>query len=242
MPVAPCPPLVEERRSEAERRRFVGDLFDASAADYDRICRLMAFGFGQRYRRDALRRAGVAPGMRVLDVATGTGLVAREALALTERRGTVVGVDPSAGMLREARQVGYLSVRGFGEALPFASGAFDFLSMGYALRHLSDLGTAFAEYRRVLRPGGRLLVLEITAPASGLRRWLTRQYMQRVVPRLARAATRRATGGQLMEYYWDTIARCVPPATILDALAASGFAGVHRHVVHGIFSEYTARR
>ena len=78
------------------------ELFDQAARDYDRVESLMAFGSGPRYRRDALVRAGLASGMRVLDVAIGTGLVAREALRVVGPGGAVVGIDVSAGMLGRA--------------------------------------------------------------------------------------------------------------------------------------------
>ena len=99
-------------------------------------------------------------------MAIGTGLVAREAAAILGGTGGVVGLDLSEGMLAEARRsLGVTLVQARAEALPFADASFDFVSMGYALRHVADLARLFAEYRRVLRPGGRLLVLEI-APAG----------------------------------------------------------------------------
>ncbi|MGH8698651.1 MAG: class I SAM-dependent methyltransferase, partial [Burkholderiales bacterium] len=84
------------------KRGFVGRMFDATAGDYDRVDRLLAFGSGSWYRRQALLRAGLAPGMRMLDVAVGTGLVAREAVRILGDPRSVVGVDPSAGMMAAA--------------------------------------------------------------------------------------------------------------------------------------------
>ena len=223
-------------------RRLVAGLFDASAEHYDRICRVMSFGTGQTYRRDALTRAGLQPGMRLLDVATGTGLMVREAMAILGDESLVLGVDPSAGMLREARQVRYRVVRGLGEALPFQSRRFDFLCMGYALRHLDDLHETFSEYLRVLSPGGRLVLLEITPPDSRVGSWLTRQYFQHAVPLMTRVVTRNSASEHLMRYYWDTIAQFVPPADVVSSLRESGFVDVARNVVHGIFSEYVGRK
>src|SRR5262249_28149959 len=149
----PHPQLSEYYGDEAERRRLLDRLFDRSARDYDRIGRWMSFGSGESYRADCLRRAGLRPGMRVLDVATGTGPVARAA-AQTVGVERVLALDPSMGMLLEARRaVGVAGVRGLGEQLPWRDGSFDFLSMGYALRHVGDLRATFAEYHRVLRPG-----------------------------------------------------------------------------------------
>ena len=198
----------------------------------------MAFGFGESYRREALQRAGLGHGMRMLDVATGTGLVAREALALVGSSGHVVGADPSTGMLRESRRVGHRTVQATGEALPFVAGYFDVVGMGYALRHLSDLETAFAEYRRVLKPGGRMVILEITRGESRAARWLTRQYLQRAVPFITRLVTQSPAGEALMKYYWNTIADCVEPEAILAAMRACGFTDVERRVIRPVFSEY----
>ncbi len=97
--VAPHPPLKKYYGGERERRGFVTALFDRTAPHYDWINRVMSLGSGVRYRRDALRRAGLAPGQRLLDVAIGTGLVARAARDILGDGGHVTGVDLSMGML-----------------------------------------------------------------------------------------------------------------------------------------------
>lgn len=222
------------------KRRFTGRMFDSGAADYDRVDRLLAFGSGTWYRRQALLRAGLASGMRMLDVAVGTGLVAREAAEVVGARGCVVGVDPSAGMLAQSEAHGLRLVRGRAEALPFAARSFDFLCLGYALRHLSDLQAVFAEFHRVLRPGGRLLVLEITRPDGRVANAMLKAYMHGVLPALTRLVSSSKDTPELYRYYWDTIEACVPPDRILATLAASGFARSARAVQLGIFSEYAA--
>jgi demethylmenaquinone methyltransferase/2-methoxy-6-polyprenyl-1,4-benzoquinol methylase len=230
------------RRME-ERRDFVDRLFDGTAKDYDWITRCLSFGSGAWYRRQALLRAGLAPGMRVLDVATGTGQVAAAIRKVVGPRGSVVGLDRSGRMLAVARRnLDLTAVRASAEALPFAGSLFDFLSMGYALRHVADLAPTFAEYRRILVPGGRLLILELTPPEDGWRRRLLKAWLDRFVPLIARLGARSSETATLMEYFWDTIDRCVPPASILDALRGAGLTGVERHVVLGIFSEYRAVR
>jgi demethylmenaquinone methyltransferase / 2-methoxy-6-polyprenyl-1,4-benzoquinol methylase len=223
---------------EPGRRAFLDGLFGETAGDYDFVERLLGFGSGPWYRRDALRRAGLKPGMRVLDIATGTGLVAREASALGAR---VIGLDPSAGMLSEARRLSYPLVRALGEKLPFADASFDFVSMGFALRHVADLNALFAEMRRVLVPGGVACVLEITRPRSAVAAAPLRFFMTQVVPALARVSGRGTASRRLMRFYWDTIEACVPPAAVLDSFAQSGLAA-KRAVVLGIFSEYIAIR
>ena len=238
--LTPHVPLTEYYADEPERHRFVRRIFDDTAADYDRIERVLAFGSGPWYRARALRRARLKAGAQVLDVGIGTGLVAREAMKIIGPAGRLVGVDPSPGMMGEVRLPGVELLAGRAEALPCADASCDFLSMGYALRHLSDLAAAFAEFHRVLRPGGRLLVLEITRPQGRLASLALKTYMRAVVPTIARVVARRHETSELWRYYWDTIEACVPPDAVLAALRAAGFRRVRRYVELGIFSEYTA--
>lgn len=236
---APHPPLRQFYDSDAERQAFVTRLFDRSARHYDRINATLSLGLGLRYRRHALARAGLRRGMTVLDVATGTGLVARAAVELVGDPRRVVGLDPSAGMLRQAGQtVAIPRVQGIGERLPFADEQFDLVTMGYALRHVPDLDVAFAEYFRVLRPGGRVLLLEIAAPPAGPALALARWYLGVAVPRLTRLLTRSADAELLTRYYWETIAECVPAEVILAALRAGRFAPVRRRTVATVLNEY----
>ena len=240
---APHAPLTDYYGAEAERRGFVNGIFDDTAIDYDRIERLMALGTGPWYRRHAHVRAGLTSGMEVLDVAVGTGLVAREAAAVVGDARKVVGVDPSIGMLRAAsRPQGIVAVQGTAERLPFATDRFDFLSLGFALRHMSDLEIVLQEFHRVLRPGGILCVLEITRPRSAVARRALKAYMRVVIPLLARLVGKRRDTPLLFRYFWDTIEACVAPEAVLEALRHAGFAEVKRTVEAGIFSEYTGRK
>ncbi len=147
------------------------------------------------------------------------------------------------GMLREARRTLSIPlVQGTVEELPFANNHFDFLSMGYALRHMAGLDVAFGECLRVLKPGGRVLILEITLPSSRLGQRVFRVYFEKVLPRIARISTGSAKAELLMKYYWDTIAGCVPPDMILGVLKSSGFIDVERRVLGGLLSEYLGRK
>ncbi|MBI5258279.1 MAG: class I SAM-dependent methyltransferase [Burkholderiales bacterium] len=241
-PLPPHPPLAAYYGDEPEHQRFLRRIFDDTAADYERIEHVLAFGSGRWYRRCALERAGIASGHRVLDVGIGTGMVAREALPLIGPTGRLVGVDPSPGMMGQVALPGVELVRGKAEALPQPDASADFLSMGYALRHISDVAAAFSEFHRCLRPGGRLLVLEITRPAGALATGLLKTYMRLVVPQIARVVARQRQTPELWRYYWDTIEACIPPETVMLALRNAGFTDVQRHVELGIFSEYTARK
>jgi len=242
--IAPHPHLTEYYGGESQRRGFVADIFDQTAHSYDWIDRVMSLGSGVRYRRDALRRAGLTPGQRLLDVAVGTGLVARAANDILGDGERITGVDLSMGMLVEARKTLPVAlVQGIAEKLPIADACTDFVTMGYALRHVTNLESTFREYLRVLKPGGTLLILELTRPAArSLAYRLTRFYLHTVVPLIARLGPGGADSKKLMEYFWDTIDQCVPPATILEALSSSGFASSRRNVSHHVFSEYVAKK
>jgi demethylmenaquinone methyltransferase/2-methoxy-6-polyprenyl-1,4-benzoquinol methylase len=246
-PASPAlPPHALLRRyyaDEGQRRAFVRDIFDSTAGDYDRVENAMALGSGSWYRRSALVRGGLKPGMKTLDVAIGTGLVAREAMALTGNPRLVFGVDPSEGMLSQAvRSLDVRAVRGTAERLPLASGIFDFLTMGYALRHLGDLAAALGEFHRVLRPGGVACILEITRPAGKISMSLLRAYMRGLVPFVSRLTARTPQSPMLWQYYWDTIEACVPPEKVMQAMRDAGFVDVKRYVEWGVFSEYTGRK
>lgn len=239
----PHPELSAYYRGHRGKRTFLRQIFNETAADYDRVERILALGSGRWYRRAALRRAGLIGDMRVLDVATGTGLVAREAINLAGAGGRVIGVDPSVGMLRQARaSLGLPAALGVGEALPFASATFDFLSMGYALRHLPDLRIAFAEFFRVLRPGAKICILEISRPAGPLGRQLLGVYFRLLLPMLARATTSSPQTHKLWQYYWETIDQCVAPDVVMQALRDVGFDNVGRNVSLGLFSEFVATK
>ena len=240
--LSPLPSRTKYWGSADERQSAVTALFDRSAEHYDRACGILSFGSGRHYRRDALRRNGVQTAMQVLDVGTGTGLLAREIARVVGPSGRVIGIDPSVRMMTAGGcQPDVGVVQGLGEQLPFGSSRFDFVTMGYALRHVADLSETFSEYRRVLRPNGHVLLLEITKPASRLGAALARTYFGQVVPCLAAVGTGSTNAGRLMRFYWDTIEQCVAPSIVLSALRQAGFSA-ERTVRFGIFSEYIALR
>ncbi|HZV99884.1 MAG TPA: class I SAM-dependent methyltransferase [Methylophilaceae bacterium] len=240
---APHAPLTEYYQTEEDRQAYLRQIFDDTAPDYDRIEQMMSFGTGSGYRRDALIRAGLKTGMKVLDVGIGTGLVAAQACVLTGDPALITGVDPSPGMLAASKlPKGLVLMEGRAEKLPFPDNHFDFLSMGYALRHISDLSTAFAEFERVLKPGGRLCILEITQARTPAGKWILKTYMRGIVPLLTRFISKQKTTTTLWRYYWDTIEACVVPEQVMATLRAVGLTQVKRNLELGIFSEYQATK
>ncbi|WP_455212159.1 class I SAM-dependent methyltransferase [Kaarinaea lacus] len=242
-PLIPHPPLKQYYADEDHRRGFVSWLFDETACHYDWIIRAMSFGSGNWYRKQALARAGLAENMQVLDVATGTGPVAKTASEIVGPSGQVFGLDRSFNMMKEARKIVSVPfIHSDAGRLPFPDNTFDFLSMGYALRHVDDLNGTFDEYFRVLKPGGTVLILELTQPKSSLGRKFVKFYLRRIVPKIARLGSRSKDAETLMTYFWDTIENCVSPDTILSAMNQSGFENTNRNCALSIFSEYTARK
>jgi demethylmenaquinone methyltransferase/2-methoxy-6-polyprenyl-1,4-benzoquinol methylase len=239
---APVPPHSSLRQYYGEdeaRADYVRGLFDVAAPHYERINRFMSLGTGLAYRRRALEQAGLRPGMRLLDIASGTGLVLRPAARIVGPTGLAVGLDQSLGMLREARSIKPLPVvQARGETLPFTSQQFDFVSLGYGLRHVSDLGVLFGECFRVLRPGGRLLVLEFSRPRSRISRF----YLKHVVPFLTRLGTRDPGGHKVMRYCWDTVDQFVPTDVVLENVERAGFADAAHKGVFGVLAEFSATR
>lgn len=239
-PVLPHPILTEYYPNETAKRVWLKSIFDETSQDYDRVESWLALGSGRWYRRQALLRAGLKSGMIVADVACGTGLVAREAVGIVGETGRVVGIDPSAGMLQQAAaSIKFETRSGRAEAIPEVDGMFDFLSMGYALRHVDDLSSAFTEFHRVLKPGGRVCVLEITSPESRIGRFLMAMYMRIVSGVYCRFISRSARTKELWHYYWETIDMCARPELVMHELRAAGFTDVKRVTPLGIFSEYT---
>lgn len=229
--------------AESGRREFLDHIFDETSVDYDRIEKLIGFGSGAWYRRQALLRAGLAPGMRVVDVGVGTGLVANAAAEIVGDPRLVIGVDPSAGMMAQARLPQEVRLlHGKAESLPLPDGSADFLSMGFALRHVGGLDAAFREFRRVLAPGGRLLIMELTRPEGRVANVLLKTYLRTVVPTVARLSARSRETPKMWRYYWDTIEACVPPVSVMEQLRSAGLADVARRIEVRIFSEYTASR
>ncbi len=237
----PHPTLAAHYPTPEAKPEFVNRLFDRGAKHYDAVVDWGFLHSGAAYRRRTLKQHGLRPGDHLLDVACGTGLVAVEAAKILGTAENITCLDPSAGMLAVARtKLTARFVLGRAENMPLADNSFDFLTMGYALRHVTSLEQTFREYRRVLKPTGKLLILEVTKPAGRFPRFLFRLYFGRTYPFLTRLFTRSKEARDMMHYYWETMDACVPPTDVLAALRAAGLRDVKRDTVLGLFSEYSA--
>jgi demethylmenaquinone methyltransferase / 2-methoxy-6-polyprenyl-1,4-benzoquinol methylase len=165
----------------------VRSMFDGIAWVYDALNGAMTVGLHHRWRERAADLSRVGPGDRVLDVATGTGDLALELARRVSRGGEVVGSDFSEGMLARARIKGGAAVRfewGDALALPYADDSFDAATVGFGARNFSDLARGLAEMARVVRPGGRVVVLEFTMPRRAPLSTFYGFWFDRVVPLL----------------------------------------------------------
>jgi demethylmenaquinone methyltransferase/2-methoxy-6-polyprenyl-1,4-benzoquinol methylase len=204
----------------------VRSMFDRIAPVYDVMNRVMTAGLDVRWRRLAAQ-AVVQPGDRVLDAACGTG-----DLAIADVKagaGQVTGLDFSEKMLERARRKAPLEwVHGDMLALPFAEATFDAATVGFGVRNVADLELALRELRRVLRPGGRLAILEITQPRGVLRPFFS-LWFDRVVPLLGKVLP----GGSAYTYLPASVRRFPPAEGLVELLQSAGFGEVRFRLLAG---------
>lgn len=235
-------PVIDHRYEKAEDRRgYVKQLFDEGAEYYDPVCEWGFLGTGNLYRKDAQRRHGLKPGMKLLDVASGTGLMAVAAAELMGYEKDITCVEPSDGMINVAKRKLHANfVHSGAESMPLPDENYDFLTVGYAMRHFADLGQTFGEFHRVLKPGGKVLILEVTRPEGKIGSYFFRLYFGKIYPFFSKLLTRSQKAEEMMAYYWETMDTCVRPASILNALKDAGFTNVKRRAIFNVFSEYSA--
>ena len=218
-----------------EKRAAVRTMFDTTAPRYDLVNRLMTFRLDVRWRRLARETLALSPGSVVLDLACGTGDFAVD---LAEEGHRPIGVDLSFGMLASARTTAPL-VQGDLLGLPVASGSVDAAVCGFALRNLVELPPFFAELARVVRPGGRIALLDVSEPDLAVMRWGHGIYFNHVVPRIGGLLSDRSA----YAYLPRSVSYLPPAPEMLAMLDRAGFADLgHRQLSGGITQLLTAQR
>jgi demethylmenaquinone methyltransferase/2-methoxy-6-polyprenyl-1,4-benzoquinol methylase len=225
-PAARTPSGLATERGNAAAPAEVGAMFDRISAVYDTMNLVISAFQEPRWRRRAVAIAGLGPGGRAIDVATGTGKVAADLLRAASPGGEVLGVDLSPGMIGVARsryegQAGLTFVVGDALALPAEDGRFDAATIAFGMRNLPDYTGGFAEMTRVVRPGGRVVCLEISRPRSRLAR-LLRWWFDRIVPVLGRLAGQ----GDAYAYLVRSVQSYPPPERIAEVMREAGLVGV----------------
>ncbi|MDX6698970.1 MAG: demethylmenaquinone methyltransferase / 2-methoxy-6-polyprenyl,4-benzoquinol methylase [Solirubrobacteraceae bacterium] len=212
------PGVLEERQVRA--------MFDRIAGVYDRLNRVMTVGLDREWRRRAADLARVGPGDRVLDVATGTGDLALELAGRVGPSGEVVGCDFAEEMLALAREKDPEGRVRFEWAnalsLPYDTASFDAATVGFGARNFADLGRGVAEMARVVRPGGRVVILEITTPQRPPLSWFYRVWFDRLVPALGRLAG----DADAYSYLPSSVRRFPGPPELAGVLAGCGLRDV----------------
>jgi len=204
--------------SGEEKTARVRSMFDAIAPRYDMVNRLMTFGLDQSWRRQTISALALPEESLLLDVACGTGDLSTLA---RRRQFRVVGADLSRGMLA-ANGSGAPLLQADCSRLPFPDGVFDGLVCGYALRNFSDLAGALTEMARVIRPGGRLALLEVDAPTSRLLRTGYDVWFTRAVPKIGAALSDR----EAYDYLPRSVAYLPPTPVLRRMVSDAGFSGV----------------
>ncbi|MGF1547001.1 MAG: bifunctional demethylmenaquinone methyltransferase/2-methoxy-6-polyprenyl-1,4-benzoquinol methylase UbiE [Thiotrichales bacterium] len=211
-----------------EKSRKVAEVFHAVASKYDLMNDAMSFGIHRLWKRYAVLQAGLRPGMRVLDLAGGTGDLARQFAPQVGPSGEVVLADINSSMLTEGRRrmvdagivgnVRYAQVNA--ECLPFPAGYFDVVTIAFGLRNVTDKDAALASMRRVLKPGGKLLILEFSKPPNALFSRAYDAYSFTALPLLGKLI---AGDGASYRYLAESIRMHPDQETLKAMMAQAGF-------------------
>jgi len=231
-----------------KRPTRVAAMFDAIAARYDLLNRLLSAGIDRRWRRRAIRSLRLTGRESVVDVCTGTADVALTSVEARPGAARVVGIDFSGEMLRlgsrKVRRQGQagriLLARGDATRLPIRSESADAATVAFGIRNVEDPERGLAEMYRALVPGGRLAILEFSIPSSALIRAVYLPYFRYVLPRIGRLVSGH---GSAYTYLPASVGSFIPPETMLAMLAACGFLDAEATpLTGGIVMLYTAQK
>lgn len=209
-----------------ERATYVQNMFDRIAGRYNLMNRLMTGGQDQKWRRFVVKQANVQPGDRLLDLATGTGDIAFEALRLTDEV-QVVGGDFSLGMMQVGQQQplgGQVNWAGTDALhLPFPDNTFDAITAGYLIRNVIDIPRTFAEIRRTLKPGGRIVILDSSPPKDNWLRPFIMIHLRYVIPTLGRLIS---SDPEAYQYLPESTQAFKTPDELADLMREAGLVNV----------------
>jgi demethylmenaquinone methyltransferase/2-methoxy-6-polyprenyl-1,4-benzoquinol methylase len=208
-----------------EKKRAVRDMFDAIAPRYDLVNRIMTFRLDVRWRRRTVRDLALADGSTVLDLASGTGDLC---IDLREAGLTPISVDLSYGMLAADRS-GAPRVQADILRLPVPDGSVDGVTCGFALRNLTDLAAFFDELARVVRPGGRIALLDVGVPRNRFIRFGNNIYFGKIVPKIGALLS----DGAAYRYLPKSVAYLPEPTAMVAMLQRSGFGDATHHLLSG---------
>jgi demethylmenaquinone methyltransferase/2-methoxy-6-polyprenyl-1,4-benzoquinol methylase len=221
----------------AEKAKRVAGVFTSVAHNYDLMNDLMSLGVHRLWKRFVIDLAGIAPGERVLDVAGGTGDLVREFARQVGDRGLAILSDINAAMLGEGRArltdrgvVGVPLVQANAEKLPFADASFDCITIGFGLRNVTDKDAALRTMLRVLKPGGRLLVLEFSKPISAGLAKAYDQYSFKVLPLLGRLVAKDESS---YRYLAESIRMHPDQETLKKMMESAGYSRVQVYNLTG---------
>jgi len=228
----------DQEVAEEEKASLVADVFRSVADKYDLMNDLMSFGIHRLWKRYTIQRAAVRPGQHVLDIAAGTGDLAKGYGYRLRGQGQLVVTDINDAMLNLGREaltdaglVGNVHyVRCDAETLPFADNRFDLVSIGFGLRNVTRQQRALESMYRCLRPGGRVLILEFSRPTMDVIRMLYDVYSYNALPKLGHWV---AGDEDSYRYLVESIRRQPPQEELADMMTAAGFERVYYHNLSG---------
>lgn len=225
------------------KKEGIRRLFDNIATDYDRLNHILSLNIDRIWRKKAVKEiVDTTSSLQVLDVACGTCDFAMEIAGKTAEGSKVTGIDLSAGMLKigkektESAGLDIGLIQGDCEAMPFGNDTFDRISVGFGVRNFENLDKGLEEMYRVLKNGGKTVILELSVPSSAVIRWLYKLYFLNILP---------AIGGWISgdrgayEYLTASVLRFPSPARFLEMMESAGFTEVkHKSLTSGICRMY----
>jgi len=225
---------LRDPHAQPDKARRVRDMFDSIAPVYERFNRIATLGQDARWRRAAVAAARPGPGEVVLDVACGTGDMIRSFARAQPQLARIIGVDFSPQMLRQGNYRGLRVpielIQADALSLPLVEGAVDIVACAFGMRNFDDVCAALREMYRVLRPGGRLVILEFAWPSDRWFSWFYEVYCGAVLPRLGRLLVQDPVGAY--EYLPQSVRTFEPPQVLAGRLQETGFVRIRLRLMN----------